>query len=70
MRHKVCEIIARTGLTERTYENLSAEWQVHNVAYKVGIGKASAKDVSLDYAKDPRATVRLSSDLFDKLDIE
>lgn len=70
VRHTVCEIIARTGVTKRTYENLAAEWQVHNVAYQLGIGRSAARDVSLDYAKDPRSTVRLASDLFDKLDIE
>lgn len=70
VRHRVCEIIARTGLTKRNYEDLSAEWQVHNVSYKAGFMKDHAKDVALDYGKDPRASVRLATGIFDKLDIE
>lgn len=69
-RHLVCEIIARTGVTKRTYEDLSAEWRFHNVSYKAGIKKDSAKDVSLDYGKDPRAAVRIATDVFNKLDLE
>lgn len=70
LRHIVCEIIHRTGLTERTYENLAAEWMVHNVSYFAGIYKDHAKDVSLDYGRDPRASVALATEIFDKLDIE
>ena len=70
VRHAVCEIIARTGVTQRTYEDLSAEWQVHNVSYQVGYKPDHAKDVSLDYAEDPRRSVRLATKVFDKLGIE
>ena len=69
-RHLVCEIIRRTGLTERSYENLAAEWRVHNASYHAGVFKAQAKDVSLDYGGDPRASVHLATELFDALDIE
>lgn len=69
-RHIVCEIIARTGITQRDCEDMAAEWQVHNVAYYAGVGKSHAKDVSLDYGKDPRASVRLATAVFDKLNIE
>lgn len=69
-RHVICEIIHRTGLTERTYENLAAEWMVHNVSYAAGVYKAHAKDVSLDYGKDPRAAVVAATELFDALNIE
>ncbi len=69
-RHTVCEIMARTGLTKRTYEDLSAEWQVHNVSYRVGYKPDHAKDVSLDYTEDPRKAVRLATKIFDTLHIE
>lgn len=70
VRHTVCEIIARTGVTKRTYEDLSAEWQVHNVSYHVGYKPDHAKDVALDYAEDPRKSVRMATKIFDKLGIE
>jgi hypothetical protein len=69
-RHLVCEIISRTGLTDRTYENLAAEWEVHNAAYRLNVARSDAKDVSLDYRGDPRKSVRLATALFDKLDLE
>lgn len=69
-RHTVCEIIARAGVTGRTYEDLSAEWQVHNVSYRLGYKPDSARDVSLDYAEDPRRSVRLATKIFDALNIE
>lgn len=69
-RHRICEIVSRTGLTERTYENLAAEWEFHNVAYDVHFMRESAKDVALDYKGDPRRSVRLATDLMDKLNIE
>lgn len=69
-RHLICEIIARTGLTERDYENLSAEWEVHNVAWYAHVGRSSAKDASLDYNGDIRFAVRAATAIFDALDIE
>lgn len=36
VRHTVCKIISRTGVTQRSYEDLPAEWQVHNVSYRLG----------------------------------
>lgn len=69
-RHLICEIIARTGITQRDCEDLAAEWRVHNVSYAAGVARKSAKDVSLDYAKDPRVSVRLATAIFDKLDME
>lgn len=69
-RHTICEIIHRTGVTQRDYEDLSAEWMVHNAAYKAHVGRQHAKDVSLDYDKDPRRMVRAATGIFDKLDIE
>ena len=32
-RQYVSELLTRTGLTQREYDNLSAEWFGHNVAY-------------------------------------
>ena len=69
-RHRICAIIARSGVTERSYENLSAEWQFHNISWFLHFKRASAKDVTLDYKADPRMAVRLITSLFDKLDIE
>ena len=69
-RHLICEMIARTGLTDRDYEDLSAEWEVHNAAYRLNFARKDAKDVSLDYHGDPRRSVRLATKIFDKLDIE
>ena len=69
-RHIICEIIHRTGLTQRSYENLAAEWMVHNVSYRAGVLKSHAKDVSLDYDKDPHAPVLIATEVFDALDIE
>jgi len=70
VRHTVCEIIARTGVTKRSYEDLSAEWRVHNVSFDAGVMTDHAKDVSLDYDRDPRRPVRLATKVFDLLDME
>ena len=69
-RHLICEIISRTGLTKRSYEDLSAEWEFHNAAYKANIERGSAKDVSLDYGQDPRWKVRWATKIFDFFNIE
>lgn len=70
VRRAVCEILARTGLTKRSGEDMSAEWRVHNVCYRLGIRREKAKDVSLDYDRDPRRSVRLAGRIFDKLNVE
>lgn len=69
-RHRICKMIAELGLSERSHENLSAEWEVHNVAYQTHVGRSHAKDVDLDYDQDPRFMVRLATNLFDLLNIE
>ena len=69
-RHLICEIISRTGLTGRSYEDLSAEWEFHNAAYSVNLERGSAKDVSLDYGQDPRRIVRWATKIFDFFNIE
>lgn len=70
IRHLVCEIIRRTGLTERSYENMAAEWMVHTASYEAGVSAAHAKDVSLDYDEDPRPSVKWATRVFDLLNIE
>ena len=69
-RHLICEIISRTGLTRRSYEDLSAEWEFHNAAYSANIERGSARDVSLDYGRDPRKIVRWATKIFDFFNIE
>lgn len=69
-RRLICEIISRTGLTGRSYENLSAEWEFHNAAYSANIERSSARDVSLDYGRDPRRLVRWATRIFDFFNIE
>ena len=69
-RHMICEIISRTGLTKRSYEDLSAEWEFHNAAYSANIERGSAKDVSLDYGGDPRWIVKWATKIFDFFNIE
>lgn len=66
-RRLICEIIARTGITKRQRDDLSAEWRVHNVSYQIGFLRWASKDVSLDYNKDPRGVVRLATGIFRKL---
>ena len=63
----ICSILASSGLTERTAENLSAEWRFHNVAYGLHIHRASAKDADLDYVQDERRLIRSVTKLFEIL---
>ena len=69
-RYKVCEILRRSGVTERSVDDLAAEWQLHTLAYKLHLGRQHAKDVSLDYKRDPHLIVRLATAVFDLLEIE
>lgn len=69
-RHRICAIISLTRVTDRSYEDLSAEWMVHNAAWDAHFQRGHAKDVALDYKGDPRASVRLATAVFDALDIE
>lgn len=70
LRHTICRIIADSGVTRRSYENLSAEWLFHNLAYRLHIFRASARDVTLDYTHDTRKIVVLITNLFDLLNWE
>lgn len=57
-RQKISEIIRRTGLTNREYDNMSAEWLGHNICYTLHIKRQSTKDVDIDYDGDERFYVR------------
>lgn len=50
-RQYICEILSRTTLTDREYDNMSAEWVGHNLLAGFYSG---AKDVNLEYDEDPR----------------
>ena len=62
-RLKICEIVRRTGVTNRTAENMAAEWLAHNFAYHTSIDKLkdNSKDVNIDYIQDHRKSVRWST---------
>lgn len=66
-RLEISRIIHDAHLTHRTPENLAAEWRVHNVAYKLHVGRHHAKDVMLDYSGDVRKSVRVATKLFELL---
>lgn len=63
----ICEIIARSGATKRSAANLSAEWVVHNLSYRLHILRWAAKDVALDYVRDERFPVRWATWIFEFL---
>lgn len=68
-RLRICAILSRSGLTQRTPENLAAEWLIHNVAFKLHFMRSSAVDVALDYEKDIRWQINLASKIMEKLGI-
>lgn len=70
IRHRVCAVIAHTDLTARSFENMSAEWLLHNICYKLHIKRSSAVDADLDYTRDRRFIVRLLTEIMDIFDIE
>lgn len=70
VRHRVCAVIANTGLTARSFENMSAEWLLHNICYHLHIRRSSAVDADLDYTRDRRFIVRLLTKIMDIFDIE
>ena len=63
-------ILAHTGATERSFENLAAEWRFHNAAFRLHLQRRSARDVDLDYTRDPRWPIRAVTAVLDWLDIE
>ena len=70
VRHRVCAIVARSGVTKRSYEDLCAEWLLHNLSYKFHFMRKQSRDVSLDYDGDPRFLIRLITAFMDKADLE
>ncbi|MBQ3692316.1 MAG: hypothetical protein II931_03235 [Clostridia bacterium] len=69
-RRLVCRILEKADVTNRDYQSLAAEWRLHNLAYLLHVGRSHAKDVSLDFASDPRLPVRLATKIFDLLGLE
>lgn len=57
-RLSVCSLLAACGLTKRAATNLSAEWLLHNAAYRLHVLRGSSKDVDLDYSRDGHWLVR------------
>ena len=62
-RQKISMIISNSNVTDRSYSNLAAEWEAHNIAYNIltelkNLGLNSvllkAKNVNLDYVEDER----------------
>ena len=56
-RLKISLILSRCGLTEREYDNLAAEWLLHNLAYDLHLMRGSAKHVALDFGHNIRREV-------------
>lgn len=55
-RQYVSTIISNTGVTSRSYDDISAEWNYHNVMYNIQIKpiKDPARSAFLDYGRDDR----------------
>ena len=66
-RLAICAILASCERTVRTANNLSAEWVLHNAAYRLHVLRRAARDVDLDYDQDPRALVRLCTKLLERM---
>ena len=56
-RLKISLILSRCGLTEREYDNLAAEWLLHNLAYDLHFMRGSARHVALDFGHNIRREV-------------
>ena len=50
-------ILSRCGLTDREYDNLAAEWLLHNLAYDLHFMRGSARHVALDFGHNLRREV-------------
>lgn len=53
-RLKISLILSRCGLTEREYDNLAAEWLLHNLAYDLHFMRVSARHAALDFGHNIR----------------
>ena len=68
-RQKISMIISRTGVTNREYDNLSAEWYGHNVI-EIFKPSESTKHVNLDYTEDERPLIRFGTNLLEFLGMD
>jgi len=66
-RLKVALILSRCGLTEREYDNIAAEWLLHNLAYDLHFLRGSAMHVALDFGKDKRWEVNVATRIMEIL---
>lgn len=64
-RLKISLILSRCGLTEREYDNIAAEWLLHNLAYDFHFLRASAMHVALDFGRDKRWEVNVATRLLE-----
>ncbi len=65
-RQKISTIITRTeNVTKREFDDLSAEWLFHNIAYDLHIKRDSAISANLDYSSDSRWYVVGATDLLE-----
>ena len=65
-RQFICEILARSDLTNRSSGNLSAEWLGHNVIYFFTKGD-NVKDVDLDREKDDDSWINYATKILEIL---
>ena len=65
-RQYVSMILSRTNLTNRDYDNLSAEWIGHNVMHFIK-AQSSTADADLDYSGDSRLVIRIVSKVLELL---
>ena len=65
-RQYVSMILSRTNLTNRDYDNLSAEWLGHNVMHFIK-SQSSTADADLDYSGDSRLFIRIVSKVLELL---
>jgi len=62
-RMEVCRILAHCGVTQRSAEDLSAEWVFHNIFWDLRLFRGATRDVDLDYRGDSRLPVRMGTAL-------
>ena len=64
VRMRVCRILAQTERCfSRSAENMSSEWLMHNLAYRLHVQRGSARHVNIDYHRDRRPAVRICTGL-------
>lgn len=68
-------VVKRTGITERSVGNMSAEWLFHNIIYDIleplpdisiiSIIKDKAKTVDVEYIEEGRRSVRAATKILE-----